>query len=237
MGFSVLGREAAQLAQLALVSQKWGGPSQTAATDFLLQTPVVWDLECTDYPAGNPEYVQTTPAGHIPFGFEAWSLTNCGKALGVVWKFAHGRSLGTSLGQIFPDNSCGFSTVCPIWCKAAVQVFQLVENPAEMATLQTYQALLVNRRQVGERGMDRMFLLKNVSPSIQCHPTPSYSETSQPGILAGSILLLPFTKVKGHRENLWKDIGLRIGNFGSKMVENCCVESLLWVFATQHWWV
>ena len=87
-------------------------------------------------------------------------------------------------------------------CKAAVQVFQLVENPAEMATLQTYQALLVNRRQVGERGMDRMFLLKNVSPSIQCHPTPSYSETSQPGILAGSILLLPFTKVKGHRENL-----------------------------------
>ena len=37
--------------------------------DFLLQTPVVWDLECTDYPAGNPEYVQTTPAGHILSGF------------------------------------------------------------------------------------------------------------------------------------------------------------------------
>ena len=30
-------------------------------------------------------------AGHI---FNVWSLTNGGKALGIVWKFAHGRSLG-----------------------------------------------------------------------------------------------------------------------------------------------
>ena len=28
------------------------------------------DLTLSDYPAGNPEYVQTTPAGHILFGFE-----------------------------------------------------------------------------------------------------------------------------------------------------------------------
>ena len=27
------------------------------------------DLTLSDYPAGNTEYVQTTPAGHIPFGF------------------------------------------------------------------------------------------------------------------------------------------------------------------------
>ena len=27
------------------------------------------DLTLSDYPAGNPEYVQTTPAGHIFFGF------------------------------------------------------------------------------------------------------------------------------------------------------------------------
>ena len=27
------------------------------------------DLTLSDYPAGNPEYVQTTPVGHIPFGF------------------------------------------------------------------------------------------------------------------------------------------------------------------------
>jgi hypothetical protein len=40
-------------------------------------------------------------------------MTNSGKAFGIVWKFAHGRSLGTSIGQIFPDNSCGFSTFCP----------------------------------------------------------------------------------------------------------------------------
>ena len=49
----------------------------------------------------------------FPSVFEAWSLTNNGKALGIVWKFAHGRSLKSSLGQIFPDNSCGLSTVCP----------------------------------------------------------------------------------------------------------------------------
>ena len=33
--------------------------------DFLLQTPVVWKLECTDNSAGSQEYVQTTPAGQI----------------------------------------------------------------------------------------------------------------------------------------------------------------------------
>ena len=27
------------------------------------------DLTLSEYPAGNPEYVQTTPAGHILFGF------------------------------------------------------------------------------------------------------------------------------------------------------------------------
>lgn len=35
-----------------------------------------------------------------------------------------------------------------LYTAAGAKVFQLVENPAEMATLQTYQALLVNRRQV-----------------------------------------------------------------------------------------
>ena len=45
---------------------------------------------------------------------EAQSLTNRGKSLGIVWKFAHGRSLG----QYFPDNPYGFSTVCTkLWVR------------------------------------------------------------------------------------------------------------------------
>ena len=34
-------------------------------------------------------------------------------------------SLGTSLGQIFPDNSCGFSTVCP-----TLQLLYVMDNQA-----------------------------------------------------------------------------------------------------------
>ena len=53
--------------------------------------------------------------------FEALSLTNSGKAFGIfprevplVIRLSQGAQLlGTSLGQIFPDNSWGFSTVCP----------------------------------------------------------------------------------------------------------------------------
>ena len=39
----------------------------TNCTYFLLQNQSL-DLTLSDYPVGNPEYVQTTPAGHIPFG-------------------------------------------------------------------------------------------------------------------------------------------------------------------------
>ena len=42
------------------------------------------DLPLSDYPEGNPEYVQTTPAGHIRFRFLKPEV--CGKALGIVWK-------------------------------------------------------------------------------------------------------------------------------------------------------
>ena len=49
----------------------------------------------------NHSLYPTTPAGHILPGSEAWSLTNSGKALEIVWKFAHGRSLGN---KIFPQD-------------------------------------------------------------------------------------------------------------------------------------
>ena len=93
------------------------------------------DLTLSDIPAGKSEYVQIYPAGATSSVFEDQSLTNSGKALGIVWTFAHGRSLGlsdipsglrpsgksdfpffflgTSIWQIFQDNPCDFSTVCP----------------------------------------------------------------------------------------------------------------------------
>ena len=52
--------------------------------------------------------------------FKAWSLTNRGKASGIVWKIGPRvvpqvirLSLGTSQGKIYQDNACGFPTVCP----------------------------------------------------------------------------------------------------------------------------
>ena len=52
------------------------------------------ELPLSDLPAGKPEYVQTYLAGHFLFNFEAQNLSNSGKAIGIVWKFACGKSLG-----------------------------------------------------------------------------------------------------------------------------------------------
>ena len=43
-------------------------PDNCFVSDFLLQKQSL-DLAMSDHPAGNPDYVQTTPAGYIPFGF------------------------------------------------------------------------------------------------------------------------------------------------------------------------
>ena len=71
------------------------------------------------------------PCGRILSFVKAQSLTNSGKSLGIVWKFATGGPLGnqtfplgcapqeslitrgTSLGQICLDNPFGLCIVCP----------------------------------------------------------------------------------------------------------------------------
>ena len=51
--------------------------------------------------------------GHIFFVFLKPKVCQTVESpLGLSGKFAHGRSLGTSLGQIFPDNPFRLSTVC-----------------------------------------------------------------------------------------------------------------------------
>ena len=46
------------------------GKQPTAQTSYFKNRSL--DLTLSDYPAGNPEYVQATSAGQIPFGF--WIL-------------------------------------------------------------------------------------------------------------------------------------------------------------------
>ena len=64
----------------------------------LLQTLVIknqcLDVILSDYGFQNPKYLQTTPAAASSSVFKAQSLTNSRKSLGIVWKFALGRSLG-----------------------------------------------------------------------------------------------------------------------------------------------
>ena len=79
---------------------------------------------CSDLPCGAHDAAYSLV-------FEAQSLTNRVKALGIVWKLPTGGpsgnttfsvscatsksliSLKTSLGQKISDNPCNFSTVCP----------------------------------------------------------------------------------------------------------------------------
>ena len=79
---------------------------------------------CSDLPRGAHDAAYSLV-------FEAQSLTNRVKALGIIWKLPRGGpsgnttfpvscatsksliSLKTSLGQKISDNPCNFSTVCP----------------------------------------------------------------------------------------------------------------------------
>ena len=78
------------------------------------------DFTLSDSHAGNPDYVQRAPAGHILFGF--WSLNSDWQWKSLRDCLANSLTggpsgnqtfLGTSLGQIYPDNPSNFSTVCP----------------------------------------------------------------------------------------------------------------------------
>ena len=52
----------------------------------------IWDLECTDLTAGLPRFFHSGPLGEILAPLENQSLTDCGKALGDIWKkFPLGR--------------------------------------------------------------------------------------------------------------------------------------------------
>ena len=68
------------------------------------------DLTLSDYTVGNPEICSDNSCGTHSLRFPL-GLCPSGKS----------DFLGTSLGQIFPDNSYGFSTVCPRQAHGATQ--------------------------------------------------------------------------------------------------------------------
>ena len=99
------------MCQLELELHRLEGCGSLDVPDFCFKNQ---SLELTLSESGfwNPEYVLRDTFSLV---FKAWSLTNSGKALGIgpraPWESL--ISPGTSLGQIFPDNCCGFSTVGP----------------------------------------------------------------------------------------------------------------------------
>ena len=72
----------------------------TLWADFVLQKPksgLNTALHCQTFLRENRNMFRLTLRDASSLDFEAPSLTNGAKALGIVWKFPHGRSLGQSV--------------------------------------------------------------------------------------------------------------------------------------------